>query len=222
MAAFRRAQAAGVGGIEFDIRWTGDLVPVVFHDADLMRIFNVQRRLATFTMAQLRQEFPQIPSLEEVVTAFGGRLHLMIELKLEPFPDPKRQRDCLANLLNSLAAGREFNLMSLAPQLFKLFHGFPVKTYLPIAKINAGSMSQMSVDKMFGGLTGHYAFINKGMIHRHHRLLQKIGTGFVESRNCLFREINRGVDWIFSNRAGWLQKLVNEMAGYDNLLEKRA
>lgn len=215
MVAFERALTAGVGGIEFDIRWTKDLIPVVFHDEDLKRIFNAPEKVATLTLAQLQRDFPEIPCLEEVIAVFGGRLHLMIELKIEHFPDPKRQRDCLVSALNALDAGRDFNLISFSPQLFELFHGFPAKTYLPIARANAGPMSKLSLDEKFGGLTGHYLFVNRAMIERHQSAFQKIGTGFVHSRNCLFREINRGVDWIFSNHAGWLQNLVNEMDGYD-------
>ena len=37
--AFDRVNEAGVWGIEFDIRWTKDLKPVVFHDRDLPRVF---------------------------------------------------------------------------------------------------------------------------------------------------------------------------------------
>ena len=34
-------------------------------------------------------------------------------------------------------------------------------------------------------------------------------TGFISSKNCLFRELNRSVDWIFSNDAVKIQKIRN-------------
>jgi glycerophosphoryl diester phosphodiesterase len=219
MAAFKRAYAAGVGGIEFDLRWTGDLVPVVFHDPDLKRIFHVPKKLADFSMRKLRREFPIIPSLDEVVAGFGRRLHLMIELKQEHFPAPQKQAECLLKMLKPLNAEHDFHLISFDPDLFKVFNGFPANTYLPIAGVRARSMSMQSIENSFGGITGHYLFITKLMIARHHRLFQKIGTGFIHSRNSLFREINRGVDWIFSNRAVYLQKLVNDLIDCDNLLK---
>jgi glycerophosphoryl diester phosphodiesterase len=37
--AFDRVNEASVCGIEFHIRWTKDLKPVVFHDRDLQRVF---------------------------------------------------------------------------------------------------------------------------------------------------------------------------------------
>jgi glycerophosphoryl diester phosphodiesterase len=38
-----------------------------------------------------------------------------------------------------------------------------------------------------------------------------LATGYVNSKNCLFRELNRGVEWIFSDNAVELQKVVNQL-----------
>jgi glycerophosphoryl diester phosphodiesterase len=43
--------------------------------------------------------------------------------------------------------------------------------------------------------------LNRALIQRHHRQGQKLGTGFIASRYCLYRELDRGVDWIFTNHA---------------------
>ncbi len=217
IAAFMGALESGVGGIEFDIRWTKDLVPVVFHDPTLKRIYNDPRSLSDFSLAQLLREFPGVPTLAEVVKNFGKRLHLMIELKWEPLPDPNGQRHRLAEELKHLLPGKEFHLISLTPQLFNIFSNFPVNACLPIARIHSRAMSQLSLSQRLGGLTGHYAFITDRMIKCHHQARQKIGTGFVHSRFSLYREINRGVDWIFSNDAVNVQKIVNELVDCDKL-----
>ena len=211
LAAFEKALLAGVGGVELDVRWTKDLVPVVFHDVDLNRIFNVPRKLSEFSMQELRNKFPAIPSLDEVVAGFGKQLHLMIELKRDYHPEPKKQAERLAEALKTLNAEQDFHLISLNPDLFNIFKGFSPNSYLPIARIYVEPMSRLSLDKPFGGITGHYLFITKFLIARHQRAFQKIGSGFIHSRNSLFREINRGVEWIFSNRAAWLQRLVNDL-----------
>ncbi len=215
--AFRRALESGVRGIEFDVRWTKDLIPVVFHDATLKRIYNDSRLLSDFSMAQLQRNYPDIPTLAEVVKTFGKRLHLMIELKWEPLPHPNGQRHRLAQELKHLMPGKEFHLMSLTPQLFNTFNNFPQNAYLPIARIHSKAMSQLSINQRFGGLTGHYVFITKQMIKSHHEIRQRVGTGFVSSRNSLYRELNRGVDWIFSNNAAVLQKIVNDLVDSDKL-----
>ena len=45
LAAFDQAKAAGVWGIECDLRWTRDLQPVVIHDSDLLRMFGLKVRI---------------------------------------------------------------------------------------------------------------------------------------------------------------------------------
>ena len=57
LAAFDAAVAAGVWGIEFDIRWTQDREPVVIHDPGLQRVFGVPLTVAGATRAELRQRF---------------------------------------------------------------------------------------------------------------------------------------------------------------------
>jgi glycerophosphoryl diester phosphodiesterase len=48
------------------------------------------------------------------------------------------------------------------------------------------------------------------ILRRHRRRHQRLGTGFVDSLNCLFRELHREIDWIFSNTAADLQAWINQ------------
>ena len=50
LSAFDQARDAGVGGIEFDLRWTKDLHPVVFHDTHLQRVFGSEVELNQVTL----------------------------------------------------------------------------------------------------------------------------------------------------------------------------
>ncbi|MEJ2658908.1 MAG: glycerophosphodiester phosphodiesterase family protein, partial [Desulfobacterales bacterium] len=63
IAAFERVNAAGVWGIEFDIRWTKDLMPVVFHDADLQRVFGSDINISRVTLSELKMHCHLIPTL---------------------------------------------------------------------------------------------------------------------------------------------------------------
>jgi glycerophosphoryl diester phosphodiesterase len=207
LPAFSAARSHGVWGIELDIRWTGDLLPVVLHDPDLWRFYRTPQRICDLTLAELRSRFPLIPSLEEVIAGFGGDLHLMIEIKKEKRPEPQWQGQILADLLSPLTPGRDFHLLALDPEVFDALAHFPSATFLPIARLAFRRFSELALTRRYGGLTGHYLFITRRMISRHRRSMQKIGTGFVSSRNALFRELNRGVDWIFSNDAAKLQAL---------------
>lgn len=207
--AFEAAVAGGVWGIEFDVRWTRDLQPVVIHDPDTRRLFGTGLHIRQSTYRVLRQTHPLIPHLEEVVEAFGGRIHLMVELKAEPYPDPGYQRRCFERIFSSLAPRRDFHLISLAPKLFDLIGFVPERALLPVAQVNIGAMSKLVATRGLGGLLGHYVMMTDSTVNKHSKLGQATGTGFVDSKNCLFRELNRGITWLFSNRAVAMQWIVN-------------
>ncbi|MDP4978758.1 MAG: hypothetical protein NWQ21_04810, partial [Desulfobacterales bacterium] len=52
-------------------------------------------------------------------------------------------------------------------------------------------------------------FVTDALVGKHTALGQNVGTGFIDSVNCLFREVNRHITWIFSNRAATLQAAVD-------------
>lgn len=210
VAAFQQAKDLGVWGIEFDIRWTGDLKPVVFHDPNLMRLFGNPKPIHAFSRKKLKHAYPTIPPLEEVVHQFGGHLHLMIEIKAETYPKPAGQSDVLQKILGNLEPVRDYHFMSLDPDMFRFVDFAPREAMLPIAQLRFREFSRLARRKCYGGITGHYLFLSNALIRKHRDIGQMAGTGFVKSRNCLFREINRGVDWIFSDHAEKLQGIIQQ------------
>ena len=110
LEAFDTAVQAGVWGMEFDIRWTRDLKPMVFHDHDLTRIFKDPLEIQKTDRQALRNTFPLIPTLEEVLERYGHQVHLMVELKKEHYPDPQRQTDMLADFFSGLAPVKGLSL----------------------------------------------------------------------------------------------------------------
>ncbi len=210
MQAFQTAVDAGVWGIETDIRWTADLVPVIIHDPDAMRVFGKPVTIAETRFDDLRSEIPGIPTLAELIDRFGGKVHLMLELKQERFPDIERQKKVLLEHLSGLAPKRDYHMLSLQPELFEIFDIQPRDCCLPVAFTNYRSLSDIALRSGYGGLSGHYLLLNKTIKTKHEKAGQKIGTGFIASRNCLYREINRRVEWIFSNEAVKLMRLLRE------------
>ena len=209
LTAFDRVRDRGVWGMELDIRWTRDLQPIVFHDADFQRLFGSTSMVNSMTMAEIRSGFPVIPSLEEVILRYGKKLHLMIEIKEEAYPDPAYQSQVISNLLSRLEPQKDFHFLSLTPEMFEFIHFVPLQTFLPIAQTNVRALSEIAIRKNYGGITGHYLFVTDRVKTRHQGIGQKVGTGYANSKNCLFREINRGVDWIFSDKALAMQSIVS-------------
>ena len=213
LAAFDQARAASVWGIECDLRWTRDLQPVVIHDSDLLRVFGLNVRICEVTLSELKSACSLVPSLGEVIQRYGKRLHLMLEIKKEMYPDPEYQNQVLADAFSSLKPCQNFHVISMSPQMFKLIDFVDPSAFIAVARFNILKLSKLVRHKKYGGLAGHYFFLTKSILQKHHDNQQKVGTGYIGSRNCLFRELNRGTDWLFSNNAAELQELVDQLVG---------
>ena len=211
LLAFDIARAAGVWGIECDLRWTSDLVPVICHDPSTERVFGKPVLIESITFAELREQLPAIPSLEEVVARYSGNTHLMLELKCLSAEHLVQQRETLARILGKVTAGEDFHVLALDPGLFTLVDFIAPQYLLPVAETNVHQLSRISLQRGYRGLAGHYLLLGEGVRRRHLAAGQHIGTGFPRSRNCLCRELNRGVQWIFSNDAVYLQGKVNAL-----------
>jgi glycerophosphoryl diester phosphodiesterase len=99
MRAFHIAEQLGADGMEFDVQLTKDGVPVVIHDELLKRTTGANGYVFEKTWEEIQsldagswfgREFAgeKIPSLEEVIAEFGGRMYLNIELKNSYFDMP--------------------------------------------------------------------------------------------------------------------------------------
>ena len=209
LEAFARARAAGVWGIEGDIRWTSDLVPVICHDPSPERVFGHTTPLQEMSFSELRDSVPLVPSLQEVIHEFGGNTHLMLEIKAEHWPDPPSQCAIMRELLSQLKPALDYHFLALDPALFARLDFAPTHSFLPVAELNVPSLSRTALNSGYAGLAGHYLLLNNTLKKRHADQGQRLGTGFPRSRNCLFRELHRGVEWIFTNDAVALQRILD-------------
>ena len=213
LLAFDIARAAGVWGIECDIRWTRDLVPVICHDETAQRVFGQAVAIETLSFEELRQRLPAIPSLEEVVARYSGNTHLMLEIKSYSRDHLPQQREELARILENVTPGDDYHVLALDPQLFTLVDFIEPQYLLPVAETNVGTLSAVSLARGYRGLAGHYLLLGGRLQREHARVGQLIATGFPRSRRCLMRELNRGIEWIFSNDAVFLQKQLSALLG---------
>ena len=85
LAAFRRALALKVDGIELDVQTTRDGVPVVFHDATLRRLTGQSGRIAAKSWREVQRlrvhGSEPIPRLATVLALTRCRTVVQIELK---------------------------------------------------------------------------------------------------------------------------------------------
>ncbi len=209
LAAFDAVVDNGVWGIECDVRWTRDGVAVIHHDPDGRRLFGDIRPVDTLELSAMQRVYPLIPTLATVVRRYGRKRHLMIEVKKTAGISIATVNRSLAADLASLTPGVDFHLMSLSFSFLSAIDAVPRHACLPIARLNVGAAFRAMAAAGFGGLTGHYTLIGRRRISALRRQGRSVGTGFVNSRGCLFRELNRGVDWLFSDCPQAIQRHVD-------------
>jgi glycerophosphoryl diester phosphodiesterase len=209
-AAFDPLRGSGVFGLELDVRWTADLVPVVFHDADLRRLFGDRARLAELPWRRLHAERPEIPDLHGFVRRYCGEFHLMVELKHEPYPDRALQDQRLREALAPALERDRCTVLSLVPAMFAWLPSLPAARTMGVARTNVAEVSAEALAAGRAGFSCHYATLPAACIDRHHGAGQRVGSGFPDSAAVLFRELGRGVDYLFTNRALALQRIVDE------------
>jgi len=215
LAAFDRVLNQGIWGIELDIRWTKDLHPVVIHDPDCRRVFASALKVNAVNLDDLQSRIPDIPSLDQIIQRYGKKIHLMIEIKEQELVDTKYQQARLKALFSLLDPATDFHILALTADIFGMVDFLPGQALLPVAEYNVHLLSEMALAESYAGISGQYLLISKNTIRKHGRRNQKTGTGFVGSRNCFYRELNRGVEWIFTNHAielrGLQQELLNQL-----------
>jgi glycerophosphoryl diester phosphodiesterase len=196
LEAFAKAKMAGMCGVELDVRFTRDGVPVVHHDPDLIRFHGSSTTIESLTFAELHAQCPEIPALAEVL-CFGG-LHFMIEIKT---PLGSVELATLGESLAPFEPVRDFHLLTLDPELIKVTPKFPARSWVLVGQVQLRTLVEISVAHGYGGVAGHYLGMTTALIERLHAHGQKAGAGFIPSLNLLNRERARGVDWVFTNSA---------------------
>jgi glycerophosphoryl diester phosphodiesterase len=211
LEAFEAAVRAGVWGIEFDVRFTKDNVPVVHHDRTLKRVHGSKHAIKKITFATLRSVAPKVPSVQELVDQLGKRTHLMMEIKPRLGGFKPEQIHNLEKAMSSLKPVQDYHVMALRSKILDTFSWIPRKACLTISTTDAARMARVTIKKNYGGHTGYYVLLTNSIINRHQAHGQIVGTGFICSKSILFREINRGVELLYSNQSISFQEIVNDL-----------
>jgi len=112
LTAFARAMNDGADGIEFDVRLTGDGVPVVIHDSTLKRTASIDRAVSEVVSADLqridvgawfgtesRYKGELLPKLSQVFEFFAGKdATLYLEMKGEASDREKLAQSVVATI----------------------------------------------------------------------------------------------------------------------------
>ena len=110
-------------------------------------------------------------------------------------------------MFSELEPVKDYHMISLKPQMLEKINFLETTAKILVAEFNVNELSRIAIEKNYGGFAGHYLLIGGNVVRSHLKSGQKIGVGYPGSKNSLFRELNRRVEWIFSNDAVGLNRI---------------
>ena len=74
--------------------------------------------------------------------------------------------------------------------------------------MNIDETLQQTLNMGYGAISGQFMLLNDKRLKLSKKNKLITGTGFIETRGALYHEINRGIDWIFTNHPLRLKKYL--------------
>ncbi|MEZ4872875.1 MAG: glycerophosphodiester phosphodiesterase [Bdellovibrionales bacterium] len=205
----------GIFGVEIDIQWTKDLVPIIFHDPSTKRVFpqNADVYLKDLNYSEISLLFPSIPTLDEVVAKFANRLHLMFEIKPQDWMDDSQKqtaKSILQEKLSPMTVGKNFHFLFFREAECSLLIPEFIQHSFLIAELNMYAQLNRVVERDMKGLCCHYALVTPKLRKQVYLQKKQLGVGYPGSKNAYYRECRLGTDFVFTNDALQLQSIKNE------------
>lgn len=194
--SFELAVQHNLWGIEFDVRFTSDNVPVIHHDPDCRRLYKCPAVIASTKSQELLSRVPQLLTLEEVVQKFGRKIHLLIEIKEGVTPE---QNAILQHILAPLQPMADYHFLTLKPENLENLSFAPKRSVMSVDWMNMPKTIEATIKRGYGAVSGHFMVLTDERLQLCRQQGLITGTGFIETRGALYREIARGIDWIFTN-----------------------
>ena len=205
ISALRQAIAEGADYAEIDVQTTADGVVVLLHDADLMRVASVNRRLRDINYDELKDidvgswfapEFnsERIPTLQEAIEVARGRIKLNIELKFT-WADPTLSEK-VGNIIRQKGISSDCVISSLNFQaLTEIRQSFTELTTGFIVFQAAGNLSRMKADFLSISATRATA----RLVRQLHRNERAVHVWTVNDFNNVISMVEMGVDNIITD-----------------------
>lgn len=229
IAAFREALEAGATWIEFDVQLTADGEVIVLHDTYLERTTDLKQRVrpSTLTLAELKKldagswfgpgfAGERIPTLDEVLEEFKGKLGFNVEIKSRPTVEPDNEIEVIvAQKLarHNLHDINEVIVSSFDPIRLAALHAYDER--LPLGALYDPKDHPRRFDPfLLIPITGARAFhpkhtaINEALMERARKQGLMVNTWTVNEIPDMLRMIELGVDIIITNYPAQLREVI--------------
>ena len=232
LAAFKKAVELGADGIEFDVHFSADGVPVVIHDFTVDATTDGSGRVADLTLAQLKQldagtrfdpafTGERIPTLDEVLEAVSGRrgwrgeLLLNVELKTTSPGDNGLER-AVITLVEQHSLSRRVLFSSFNP--FSLRRAKKIAPHIPVGLLYDQGLSLPLRRAWLAFLAPHearhphYKMVDARYMAWARRRGYRVNTWTVDDPAEMRRLVGLGVNGIITNVPDVLRSVLESQA----------
>lgn len=212
---FISALRTGVEAVEFDVRLTGDAIPVIMHDADVSRTTDGRGLVHELTLAEVRNlrlagrsRVPTLPEALEAVGSLGGGVDIEIKnLPGEPGFEAGAER-ALEATLSALNEARY-----PGPVVISSFNPATIRRCLELApNVPTGLLIIDAVDPfdaLAAATAEAHAFVlpsvaslndaGRDLIHAAHEAGVRVGAWTADDPGSVRRLLEWGVDAVATN-----------------------
>lgn len=212
MPAFGAAVAMGAEEIEFDLWETADGEIVTAHDAALERVSNGKGSISEHTLAELKaldfgRRFSdkykglRIPTFEEILQKFAGRVVMNIHVKIWDRTDRDRRIEQIAALLEKYDCTRHVYFMSTnTAALLEMRQRLPEASYCQGAGLGNDKMIELAIEHGFDKVQlVSWRPYDKEMVDRCHAHGIRVNFCQADTEEDARRVLAMGVDCVLTN-----------------------
>jgi len=219
-AAFRLALAAGVDGVELDVRLSSDGVPVVIHDHLLERTTDGRGPVGALSLAELRdldagrwfaQEFAgqRIPTLDEAL-ALLRPVRVIVEVKRGPLPSPG-----IAGRVAAVISESGHPAVTVSsfdhPLLLEVREHLPQVRTAVLYVARPVDPLRMALDAGAALLHPHWSLLSPDVVDAAHAAGLEVETWVVDEPEEMARIVAMGVDGVMTNHPRRLRTVLARM-----------
>lgn len=215
-SAIERAIEDGADYIEIDVRMTADGIPVLWHDADMKRVFGLDGKISDITYEAAREldagawfgpqfEGERILSLKEAIRIIRGRAGLFVDIKPDP-ETPTLPRDTVALLQQNNAVDGTVIAAADVRILDEVKRLEPALKTALLAQFIVGPLQRDRFDIL--GLRQNR--VSAAAVAEAHHAGHELHVWTVNQPSAMSRFIDLGVDNIITDRPDVLVDLLRE------------
>ncbi|MBM3943927.1 MAG: glycerophosphodiester phosphodiesterase [SAR202 cluster bacterium] len=210
LAAFDAALALGAREAEMDVHLTRDGHAAVIHDATVDRTTDGSGPVASLALAQLQAldagtcfspEFigQRVPSLDEVLARYKGRLRLHIEIK----PNSATLARLVADLVREHGMAADVSVISFRHGLVRLVHGYAPDISLGLLARSPDDKTVRLALETGAAVYARAASLTGARVRRLHGKGLSVVAWDVPDERVMARALDGGVDGIALDFPDW-------------------